>query len=264
MARAKSASKSMDKNLNEDIIYPAKDQKRSPKKINCMKEALNFVKGREESRTLFIRHQAFGYIREYVEGRKKYLFEKNKKNPSEEMRNQQNTNFQPKGKPLVTIEGINFGKKIVNRAGLDHQLKTYEMAVQSVKDVIKDNKKKEKERKFFEISQQKFEKPDSPVKKQKSPKQEVTKKDERKIKEKQMKKLKKLKKTQKIKEAKRLKAKKQKEKEKLAKQKKKLQLKKPKKRLGRPRKYPNVKKKIAKTKTAITRGRGRPRKYSMP
>ena len=115
MSRWKAGSKSVDKIMTNDYprltdFSPQLGPKKSPKRLNCMKETMNFLKQREETRKTQIRNQAFGLVREYVEGRKNQMISKNNdQSEAEEMRNQLKSNFMhPKGKPLVYLEGNTF------------------------------------------------------------------------------------------------------------------------------------------------------------
>lgn len=125
---------------------PWKDLKASPKRINCMKETMNFLKAREESKNSFIRNQAYEVVREYVENRKNNLHSKNKaQDPSEQMRSLLNSSFiHPKGKPLVYLEGISNGRKVINRAGKEHQSNTLKLVLNTAKEVVNKRKKADK------------------------------------------------------------------------------------------------------------------------
>lgn len=107
-----------------------------------MKETVNFLKNREENRNMFIRNQTFGLVRQYVENRKNLLVQKNKKaESSEEMRSLLKSQLLvPKGKPLVYLEGISNGRKVINRVGLENQQNTLNIAINSAKEVLKRTK----------------------------------------------------------------------------------------------------------------------------
>ena len=107
-----------------------------------MKETVNFLKNREEHRNIYIRNQTFGIVRQYVENRKNLLKQKNKKaESSEEMRNLLKSHLLiPKGKPLVYLEGISNGRKVVNRVGQEQQQNTLHIAINSAKEVLKRTK----------------------------------------------------------------------------------------------------------------------------